>query len=61
MEDVCEHLGCRENFVRKCVRSRGLPVAMLSSGLIRFRPSDVEEWVSQQTRVLGEYEEVHDG
>lgn len=52
LEEAAEILQCTTRTVRSLVNSRKLPCVRLLRKSLRFRPSDIREWVAKANRGL---------
>lgn len=50
LEDVADHLGVNERYVRRLIAERRVPYLKIGH-LIRFDPTDIETWI-EESRVL---------
>lgn len=52
MEEICEHLGCSRDTVKKMIRQQDLPAYKIDRKW-KFKISEVDSWMRDKNRVKG--------
>ena len=50
LEDICEHLGCSRDTVKKMIRTQNLPAYKIERKW-KFKISEVDSWMVNNNRV----------
>ncbi|MCR4725948.1 MAG: helix-turn-helix domain-containing protein [Clostridia bacterium] len=59
MEDLCKHLGCSRDTIKKMIKQQGLPSYKIDRKW-KFKISEVDSWMRDNNRVILAEHEVKD-
>lgn len=59
MEDLCKHLGCSRDTIKKMIKYQGLPSYKIDRKW-KFKISEVDSWMREKNRVIFTEHEVID-
>ena len=57
MEEICKHLDCSRDTVKKMIKKQGLPAYKVDRKW-KFKISEVDSWVRNNNRITSQSEKV---